>query len=83
MATTTLPPLRGSTAIGDPAAATGPAARDRRGHPRHLLGSTMRAIAVFADTAFRVVVLGADASDAARQPEAPRVPAARDGGGRR
>jgi hypothetical protein len=76
-ASTTLHPIRGSTAIGpDHAPESG------RDHPRHLIGSAMRAIGVFADTVFRVVVLGADAADAARQPDNPHIPAARDGADR-
>ncbi|MDF2261230.1 hypothetical protein [Streptantibioticus ferralitis] len=69
MATTTFTPIRGSTAMGAPDD-SGTAAR--RAHPRHLLGSTMRAIGVFADTAFRIVILGTDGT---KQPDlAPRVP---------
>ncbi len=82
MATSTLHPIRGSTAIGAIPAPGEPAAPERRSSPRHLIGSTIRAIGVFADTAFRVVILGADAADAARQPDPPGIPAARDGGAR-
>ncbi|MDF3292854.1 MULTISPECIES: hypothetical protein [Streptomyces] len=68
MATTTFTPIRGSTAMG---AADAPESA-RRTHPRHILGSTMRAIGVFADTAFRVVILGGDGT---RQPDhAPHEP---------
>ncbi len=63
MVTTTFTPIRGSTAMG---AADAPDDPVRRTHPRHILGSTMRAIAVFADTAFRVVVLGGDGT---KQPD--------------
>lgn len=58
-------PIRGSTA-----ASGVPAPRLPDGHPlpHHRLADTMRAIGVFADTAFRVVVLGADAT---RQPDIP------------
>ncbi|MCQ4046265.1 hypothetical protein ACFOSC_26795 [Streptantibioticus rubrisoli] len=65
MATTTFTPIRGSTAMG-PADAPGDSAR--RTHPRHLLGSAMRAIGVFADTAFRIVVLGTDGTKQREQP---------------
>ncbi|MER5973940.1 MULTISPECIES: hypothetical protein [unclassified Streptomyces] len=41
-------PVRGSTALGIAAPP----------HPRHLLGNVLRAIRVYADTAFRVTVLG-------------------------
>ncbi|MGW7004990.1 hypothetical protein ACWGCW_19830 [Streptomyces sp. NPDC054933] len=69
MATTTFTPIRGSTAMGA-VDASGTSAR--RAHPRHLLGSTMRAIGVFADTAFRIVILGTDGS---KQPDlTPHVP---------
>lgn len=63
MATTTFTPIRGSTAMGAADAPGGPAPRT---HPRHVLGSTMRAIGVFADTAFRIVILGTDGT---KQPE--------------
>jgi hypothetical protein len=53
MTAATLTPIRGSTAIGPPPTA------DRK-HSHHLIGNTLRAIGVFADTAFRVVVLGTD-----------------------
>lgn len=46
-------PIRGSTA----SSALSPPRTDR---PRHTLGSVLRAAGVFIDTAFRVVVLGAD-----------------------
>jgi hypothetical protein len=70
MATTTFTPIRGSTAIGPADAPDDDSAR--RTHPRHLLGSAMRAIGVFADTAFRIVVLGTDGT---KQPEqAPHIP---------
>jgi hypothetical protein len=68
MATTTFTPIRGSTAMG---AAEAPDDSVRRTHPRHILGSTMRAIGVFADTAFRIVILGGDGT---KQPDqAPRI----------
>jgi hypothetical protein len=62
-ATITLTPIRGSTAIG-------PSLTVSRRRPRHLIGSTLHAIGVFADTAFRVIVLGTDGT---RQPETPAL----------
>lgn len=63
MTATTLTPIRGSTAVGPPPTAG-------RKHSRHLIGSALRAIGVFADTTFRVVVLGIDGT---RQPDIPRL----------
>jgi hypothetical protein len=63
MTAATLAPIRGSTAIGPPPTA------DRK-HSHHLIGNTLRAIGVFADTAFRVVVLGTDGT---QQPDLPRL----------
>ncbi|MCQ4085096.1 hypothetical protein NGB36_32165 [Streptomyces sp. RB6PN25] len=63
MTATALTPIRGSTAVGPPPTV------DHK-HSRHLIGSTLRAIGVFADTAFRVVVLGTDGT---RQPDIPRL----------
>ncbi|MFH8368687.1 hypothetical protein [Streptomyces sp. NPDC018031] len=42
------PAAHGATALRD----------DAEGHPRHLLGNALRAVKVFAATAFSVVVLG-------------------------
>ncbi|MBY8884930.1 hypothetical protein K7472_08725 [Streptomyces sp. PTM05] len=80
MATNTLNPIRGSTAIsalsaaaraeGGPSAPATPSA-DRGDHPRHVLGSALRAVGVFVDTAFRVVVLGTDGT---KQPDLSRIP---------
>jgi hypothetical protein len=63
MTATTFTPLLGSTAVGRPSTAG-------RKHTRHPIGSALRAIGVFADTAFRVVILGADGT---RQPDIPRA----------
>ncbi|MFI1094491.1 hypothetical protein [Streptomyces sp. NPDC020917] len=52
MTSTTVPP--------GPAAHGGTAIGGRSGHPRHLIGSALHAIRVFAVTAFEVVVWGAD-----------------------
>jgi len=52
MATASITPTRGSTALE-----TEPAHHQ---HPFHRLGATFRAVRVFADTAFRIVVLGTD-----------------------
>jgi hypothetical protein len=66
MGTNTVNPIRGSTAsCAVPAPRRPPAGR----LPHHRLGSALRAVGVFADTAFRVVVLGADGT---RQPDPPR-----------
>ncbi len=78
MATNTLNPIRGSTASSAVPAPRSPGAPPGRGRsaaddaalppPRHRLGDLLRAIGVFADTAFRVVVLGTDGT---RQPDPP------------
>lgn len=50
-----------SAAAVNPASATHGATAlrdDAEGHPRHLLGNALRAVKVFASTAFSVVVLG-------------------------
>ncbi|MCW2873477.1 hypothetical protein [Actinacidiphila oryziradicis] len=52
MATASVNPPRGSTALRAEAA--------HHQHPYLRLGAAFRAIRVFADTAFRVVVLGTD-----------------------
>jgi hypothetical protein len=52
MATASVPPTRGSTALG-----AEPAHHQRL---QRRIGAALRAIRVFADTAFRVVVLGTD-----------------------
>jgi hypothetical protein len=53
MATVTINPnpAGGSTALGTEAA---------RHHPLHVVGTALRAVRVFAETTFRVVVLGDD-----------------------
>jgi hypothetical protein len=63
MTAATITPIRGSTAIGPP-----PTVDCKRS--RHLIGNTLRAIGVFADTVFRVVVLG---SDGTQQPDLPHL----------
>ncbi|MDI5967501.1 hypothetical protein POF50_009560 [Streptomyces sp. SL13] len=66
MNTHTVNPIRGSTAASAlPPPRTAPPGAGPRpdldpDHPRHRLGEMLRAAGVFLDTAFRVVVLGAD-----------------------
>ncbi|WP_277438732.1 hypothetical protein [Streptomyces sp. SPB162] len=43
-----------------PSAAGGTALGSSHDHPRHLLGSTLRAVRVFAQTAVEVVLLGSE-----------------------
>jgi hypothetical protein len=70
MSTETVHPIRGSTA----SAAGVPGQRDPGAHPpRHPVGNALRAVGVFLDTAFRVVVLGTDATCQPDRP--PRLPA--------
>jgi hypothetical protein len=58
MASAMTPPVRGSSALGPESA---------RHHLAHLLGTALRAIGIFADTVFRVVLLGADGTHPQRQ----------------
>ncbi|MFF8812997.1 hypothetical protein [Streptomyces pactum] len=53
MSTAAINPAPGSAAHGATALR-----EDAEGHPRHLLGNALRAVKVFAATAFSVVVLG-------------------------
>lgn len=75
--------LRGGTASREipsprwPGAPPGGTDRPAGPGPRHRLGDALRVIAVFADTAFRVVVLGTDAT---RQPDPPPAPHPADRG---
>jgi hypothetical protein len=55
MTTRSTTPLKGSTALGTP-----PARHHILYRPLHLLGAALRAIRVFAETTFRVVVIGPD-----------------------
>ncbi len=92
MATNMVNPILGSTAScavpaprspGAPpgpgaASSTGPTAAPADAHPRHRLGDALRAIGVFLDTAFRVVVLGTDGTKPGPQP-GPKDPGAPHG----
>ncbi|MDX6311338.1 MAG: hypothetical protein QOF84_3334 [Streptomyces sp.] len=58
MASAMTSPVRGSSALG-------PDSVHR--HLTHLLGTALRAIGIFADTVFRVVLLGSDGTPPRRQ----------------
>lgn len=64
MSTHTVNPIRGSTASSalPPPRTAPPGERTAPdgGHPKHTLGSVLRAAGVFLDAAFRVVVLGSE-----------------------
>lgn len=72
MSTQIAHPALGSTAVSavpGPRASGVPPGRPAppaAGHPRHLVGSALRAVGVYLDSAFRVAVLGIEGT---RQPE--------------
>jgi hypothetical protein len=81
MSTDTVHPIRGSTAssaVPGPRAGEGPPGQPPPADhvPSHPVGNALRAVGVFLDTAFRVVVLGTDGT---RQPDPQPEP---DRGGR-
>ena len=64
MATATIPPVIGSSALGPDSA------HRLLLQPVHMAGTALRAIGIFADTVFRVVLLGADGTPPERQAQA-------------